>query len=279
MKNLFLITTAIAALTLNACDTTDESHAQTAKPVAEHTKVSKVKTKTQRDIGNRGEVMMAIQHLDRTQKDKENDSVRKAAAVLQFANIWPGMTVVEMEAGGGYYTDILSKLVGADGKVIMQNPASFDNFIPKEKMEARLAPLANVRLSKTNFDALDVPSQSADVVTWILGPHELFYTPEGGSSLGDADKTYAEIFRVLKPGGHFIVLDHVASAGTPESSGGDTHRIDPATVRARVEKAGLVFVEESTIHKNVTDDHTTNVFDPVIRRKTDRFLHKYTKPK
>ncbi|PHR92265.1 MAG: hypothetical protein COA69_07740 [Robiginitomaculum sp.] len=272
MKNILMAAVAVTAIMVSGCQGTVATGDDAAKTEASM-------TTDQRDIGNRGAVMMAIQGLDRTDKDKENDEMRKAAEVLEFAGIWPGMTVVEMEAGSGYYTDLMSRIVGENGKIIMQNPTAFDVFITAETMEARLAPLSNVTLTKTNFDHLEASKNSADVVTWFLGPHELFYIPDNGVALGDAEKTYAEIFRVLKPGGNFIVLDHAAAEGTPETSGGDTHRIDPATVRAHAEKAGLVFVSSSKALANAEDDHTLNVFNPEIRRKTDRFLHKYTKPK
>lgn len=274
-KSLVLVGVAIGALSMAGCNKTSTS----ANPDQAAAATIKGKKSVQRIIGNRGDVMMAIQHLDRPAKDKENDEIRKAAAVLQFTGVRPGMTVVELEAGSGYYTDILSRIVGESGSVVMQNPAAFDQFLKPEVMEARLKPLGNVRLTKSNFDAIDAPDESADIVTWMLGPHELFYTPKDSGPLGEPGKAYAEIFRVLKPGGSFIALDHASKTGAPESVGGDLHRIDPATVQARAEKAGFVLSKKSKIFYNPDDDHTKNVFDPEIRRKTDRFLHKYTKPK
>ena len=83
---------------------------------------------------------------------------------------------------------------------------------------------------------------------------------------------------MLKPGGTFLVLDHAAAVGTPSSSGGDTHRIDPAIIRSVAEAAGLEYVSSSDALSNPDDDHTLLVFDPEIRRKTDRFIMKFTKP-
>ena len=211
--------------------------------------------------------------------DRNDDLMRKPANVLAFAAIKPGMTVFEIEAGEGYYTELFSALVGPDGAVIMQSPESFDSFLA-DAIESRLANnrLPNVRLTKTNFDELDAADSSIDIATWLLGPHELYFTPNGGSSLGDVEKAYAEIFRILKPGGVLIILDHAAALGSPETTGGALHRIDPAIVKQLAAGAGLMLIEESDVLRNPDDDYSMGVFDPAVRRKTDRFLLKYYKP-
>lgn len=303
MRNLFLTGTAL--LLLSACDqapapeekaeatpSVQETEARsTAKKTAQEPAQEIVKETVKptkrmgaRDIGNRGEVMMAIQAHGRPDADKADDEIRKAAAVLTFTGVWPGMTVVEMEAGGGYYTELFSRIVGKDGKVVMQNPQRFDAFIKPEKFAERLGAngerLPNVTHSRTNFDVLEAPDASADLVTWFLGPHELWLKDKDGAlTLGTPEKVYAEIYRVLKPGGKFIALDHKAAPGSPATTGGDTHRIDPAHIRAAAEKAGLEFVKDSDVLANKADDYSVGVFDPKVRRKTDRFLHMYMKPK
>ena len=290
MKTLLLTTLAAGALVLAGCQS-DTS--QAASKPADEQAVAKTKTgksdKTMEDIGNRGHVLMSWQNKNRPEKDKKLDEARNPIKVLEFANIWPGMTVLELEAGTGYYTELLDHLVGEDlgsnqhaGLVYMQNPPAFDSFLTPEKMDPRLGKdgkrLKHTKVLRAEFDNLTLPDASVDVVTWFLGPHEMFYTPEGTDGMGDVDKTYSEIYRVLKPGGTFIVIDHVAKAGAPESVGGDLHRIDPAKVQERAKKAGLKLAKTSKVLANPDDDHLKNVFDPSIRRKTDRFLHMYVKP-
>ena len=75
--------------------------------------------------------------------------------------------------------------------------------------------LKNTTITKSHFDTLDVAANSVDRVLWILGPHELYYKPPNSNGLGADDKAYAEIKRVLKPGGLFIVMDHAADKGSP----------------------------------------------------------------
>ncbi len=217
---------------------------------------------------------------DRPESDYEQHEVRKARDVLAFTGISKGMTVIEVEAGAGVYTDIFSKTVGDNGTVHMQNPPQFDSF-SGDAIKARVANnrLPNVELMRTAFDTLPVPDASVDVVTWFLGPHELWFYPDGEEKgiLGDPDKTFSEIARVLKRGGHFVALDHQAAPGSPAETGGTTHRIDKAIVIKRAVAAGLKLVDESDVLANDDDDYAKNVFDPSVRRKTDRFLLKFAK--
>jgi predicted methyltransferase len=215
----------------------------------------------------------------RSADDAKLDEARKPVEMLQFIGVQPGMTIYDMESGGGYMSDVLVRAVGPTGKVYMQNPVSFDSFV-KDALDKRIAGgLTNAEIIKTQFDDLKAPDSSVDVVTWVMGPHELFYKPEGApDGLGDVGKTYAEVFRILKPGGVFAIVDHAAPAGAPATSGNDTHRIDPALVRAEAEKAGFTLDGTSDIFANTADPKDKGVFDPSIQGKTDRFFFKYRKP-
>ena len=217
---------------------------------------------------------------DRPEKDYEMYPVRKSAEVLMFTGVMPGMNVVEMEAGDGYYTELLSRVVGQEGTIYMQNPPSFANFLGDSVSKRIDGRLENVTLVESAFDNLSaVPDEEADLVTWFLGPHELWYTPEGEApgALGDPDMAFDEIARVLRPGGTFVVLDHMAPPGSPPTTGGETHRIDKAVIISMAQAHGFTLVDESDILAHPEDDHTVNVFDPSVRRKTDRFLLKFAK--
>lgn len=214
----------------------------------------------------------------RPKADRDRDEQRKPEAVLRFMDLEPGDTLLEMEAGNGYFTEIFSSYLGPDGMLYMQNPAAFDAFLG-DSVEERLEGLDNVEYVRAQFDDMPLEDGSVDAVTWFQGPHELWYTPEGGTELvGDIDAAFPEVFRVLKSGGSFVVIDHSAPDGAPSTTGGDTHRIDPQIVRDMATEAGFVFVDESSLFDNPEDDLQTSVFDENIRGKTDQFLMKFEKP-
>jgi predicted methyltransferase len=131
---------------------------------------------------------------ERFATDTERDANRKPAEVLAFSKIMTGNTVFEMEAGGGYYTEMISRAVGPTGQVVMQGPKEFEQFY-KADMDAHLADnrLANVRVSQSAFDTLDAPDASVDVVTWFQGPHEMYCKAACGNiPLGETAKAYQE---------------------------------------------------------------------------------------
>lgn len=216
---------------------------------------------------------------DRPEADRGSDDNRRPAAVLGLIAPQPGDTILEIEAGGGYFTELFSRAVGPDGKVYMQNPAAFDAFLGDAVPQRLDGRLANVDYIRSDFDAFGLPDGSVDIVTWFQGPHELWYRPENApAGFGNPERSFAEITRVLKPGGVFVTIDHVAPAGSPPATGGDTHRIDPAIIRRLAEGAGLTFRESSDLLHNPDDSGLTNVFDPAIRGRTDQAILIFERP-
>ena len=216
-------------------------------------------------------VASALAHPDRPSEEADDDARRMPLEVLSFAGIEAGMDILEMEAGGGWYTEILSRAVGPNGSVMMQNPPAFESFTGDADND-RAARLPNVTLSTVNFDELEAANGSIDLVTWILGPHELWFFPGDNVSLGNPEVTFREIARVLKPGGRFLAIDHEAAADSGPEVGGTLHRIRGDLIAGYAEAAGLSVIRTSSIHRNPEDPLTNGVFDPSIQGRTDKFV-------
>ena len=213
--------------------------------------------------------------------DFEQYRIRKSREILEFTGVLPGMTVLDMEAGTGIYTELFSLVVGEEGKVYLQNPPEFETFLGdavEKRMDGRLRNVTHIQTAFDDFEPIG--DAEVDLVTWFLGPHELWYTPEGSApgALGDPETCFAEIARVLKRGGHFVVIDHRAPEGAPPTTGGDTHRLAQDTLMEMMADVGLRLVAESDLLANPADHGTVNVFDPSIRRQTDRYILKFEKP-
>lgn len=223
------------------------------------------------------DVAAALANPERPSEDAAQDARRKPAQILAFAGLQTGMDILELEAGGGYYTEILSRAVGANGSVILHHPPGLMGFIG-DGIDIRTANnrLANVTVSHTNFDALDAADNSIDMVTWILGPHELGFAPDD-VSLGDPAGAFREIARVLKPGGVLLASDHIAPNGAGIEAGGTLHRIEESLVTKLATDAGLTFVRSSDLLKNPADPLNVGVFSPEVRGMTSQFVVLYRK--
>ena len=216
----------------------------------------------------------------RPEGDHASDAGRKPEVVLEFFGIQPGDVVLEMWAGGGYYTELLSHVVGADGKVVAHANTPILNFAgeahPNRHADNRL-PNTEVLLAENN--ELTLEPDSFDAVTIILNYHDLYWESEQyGWEKIDVATFLAEIYKGVKPGGTLGIVDHQAVPGSPSETGNTLHRIDSAIVIAQLQDVGFVLDGESDVLANDGDDHTRSVFDPEIRGKTDRFVLRFRKP-
>ena len=95
---------------------------------------------------------------------------------------------------------------------------------------------------------------------------------------GDPSSLARDAFNILKPGGTFMVIDHMAQPGRGLADTDTLHRIDPAAVRKIVEGAGFRFAGESKVLNNPADPLDIPVFDKSIRGHTSQFAYKFVKP-
>jgi predicted methyltransferase len=225
-------------------------------------------------------ISAAIADSARPAGDTERDAERKPGATLAFAGIKPGDVVVELAPGKGYYTRLLSATVGPKGKVYAvaappRPDAPPDTPPPAAAVQAIAADphFSNVTVILQRVAQLQLPEGAADFV-WTSDNYHDFH------NIADVDVVNIDkaVFKALKPGGIFLVLDHAAQGGSGFRDTSTLHRIDPDAVKKEVESAGFKFLGESNILQNKADPHTAKVFDPAIRGHTDQFVMKFTKP-
>lgn len=221
----------------------------------------------------------AISHSDRPDGDRKRDEVRNPEAVLRFFEVKPGMKVADIFAGGGYYTELLSRVVGNQGMVYMQNNAPWRDYVEKA-VSKRLADqrLKNVRPLDTEADKLGLPEEELDRIFFVLGFHDLYWVDPAWPKIDTAD-FLAQLYRSLKPGGVLAIIDHNATAGSLPSDSQKLHRIDKSFAIKEIQAAGFVMEKENKVLANKQDSFDKTAFDPTVRGKTDRFILWFRKPK
>jgi predicted methyltransferase len=198
----------------------------------------------------------------------------KIPEVVSFIGLKKGDKVADVVAGR--LTGALAKAVGPTGKVYAVETAEVVKVHPKAmEMMHQLSERAPQVIVSADPVATPLPG-GLDAVFIRQNYHDLYDKFMGPADVAAFNK---EVFKALKPGGVYVVLDHAAVAGTGIESTDTLHRIDPARVKADVLAAGFTLDAESSILANPTDDHTKNVFDPSIRDHTDQFLFRFKKPK
>jgi predicted methyltransferase len=210
--------------------------------------------------------------------DKDADARRHPAEVISFSGVKAGDKVVDLIPGSGYFTKIFSKVVGPTGHVYMIWPNEYAK-------EAQPDPVKNADLAKTGYPNTSVILQPG-VAFATPEPVDLVFTVQNyhdypDKFMGKIDPAVLNkaVFKALKPGGVFLIVDHTAEAGSGMRDTDTLHRIDPAIVKKQVTEAGFVYEGESTVLKNPADDLKKVVFDKGIRGHTDQFIYKFVKPK
>ena len=219
-----------------------------------------------------GYVAKAITDPGRAE-DAKIDGRRKAAELVSFSGVKPGDFVLELIPGSGYFTRVFSKVVGPKGHVYAVVPTPMEKY--SDKTKTLPAEYGNVEVIMQPAAELTT-SKPVDVVFTSQNYHDYpdkFMGPTDPAVLNKA------VFAALKPGGVYIVVDHVAEAGSGLRDTDTLHRIDPAIVKSQVTAAGFQFIGESDVLHNAADDHKLKVFDPAIRGHTDQFTYKFRKPK
>jgi predicted methyltransferase len=224
-------------------------------------------------------IAAAIADPARPATDTMRDANRKPAQTLAFAGVKPGDKVADYAAGVGYFTRLFSGVVGPNGHVYASVPSGLFKFsnIVKGIAEVQTYAASHPNVTVTFASALGAARYPEKLdLFWISQNyhdlHDSFMGPVDMAAFNRA------VYAALKPGGVYIVLDHVAAPGSPANVTETLHRIEPSTVRREVEAAGFRFEGESSVLANPADPHTAGPFNPSIQGRTDQFILKFRKP-
>jgi predicted methyltransferase len=221
----------------------------------------------------------AVADSSRPDSDTTRDADRKPEQTLAFSGVKPGDQVADYVADSGYFTRLFSSVVGPKGHVYGVEPTAFFKYqsFPKQIAELQGYAVAHPNVTVTiaaTLEGLKFP-EKLDLF-WISqiyhDLHDQFMGPVDIAAFNKA------VYRALKPGGFYIVLDHSAALGAAPDVTETLHRIESSTVRREVEAAGFKFDSESSILANPADPRTAKVFDQTIRGRTDQFTLKFRKP-
>lgn len=182
----------------------------------------------------------------RTPSFVARDKVRHPAEELAFFGLRPNQTVVELEPGGGYWTEFLAPYLHDYGHyyVVLSRPSAAGNAF-KAKLAADPAWYGGIHQSQLGDPDL-APAGGADLVLSFRNLHDWLRD-------GSADQVLAKIRKALKTGGTLGIEDHRGNrqgAQDPKAISGYV-REDYAI--ALIEKAGFKFTGSSEIDANPRD--------------------------
>ncbi|HEX4181954.1 MAG TPA: methyltransferase [Caulobacteraceae bacterium] len=223
-------------------------------------------------------VKAAVNDPSRSEMMRARDADRKPTEVLAFSGIKPGDKVGDLIPGGGYFTGLFSLVVGPQGHIYSIWPTEYMK-VDLEETKGLVSGMTDPRFS--NVTILIEPAakfaapESLDLVWTSQNYHDYNDPFMGPTDPRILDKA---VYSALKPGGVYMVIDHVAEPGSGLRDTNTLHRIDPEVVKSQVTAAGFIFEGESRVLYNPKDPHTIKVFDPAIRGHTDQFVFKFRKP-
>ena len=220
----------------------------------------------------------SLHQPERFSGDSESDKNRKPLSILDFAEIKPGMHIIDLLGGGGYYTELFNYIVGYEGKVHIQNTTLFLKF-SKDELEKRLKNnrLQNVERLDSDFFDMKLP-ENTDLIFIGLSYHDIYVAREDKLLTTTREEFFPQIMSALKPGGHLVIIDHAAEPGTGNSLTTKLHRIDEKWAINDIESAGFKLIKTSDILRNPKDDYNLDIWKKKVFRRTDRFVHMYQKP-
>jgi predicted methyltransferase len=230
--------------------------------------------------GHQSAIDQAVSDSARPQADTSRDVGRHPAALLAFAGVRKGMTVVDLLPGAGYFTRIFAKAVGPKGRVYAYFGSQYDARLKTQGKDPDMQ-FTDLKALYPNLDVIHGPLENfvtpepVDLVWTSDNYHDMHNTPTADADIAAANKG---IFDSLKHGGIYMVVDHRAAKGAGAGSTSALHRMDEDIAKKEIEAAGFKLVAESKILTNPSDDNTKRVFEQGEHDHTDQFVLKFRKP-
>jgi predicted methyltransferase len=217
----------------------------------------------------------AVEHAGRTPDDLQRDPLDHPADMLRLAGIRPGMQVADFMAGDGYYSELLSYIVGPRGHVLLINNASFDRW-SNNAWQGRIAHnrLPNVEHRTVDLNNLDLKDGSLDAVLLVKVYHDLYWVDTDPKNWPKFDTAAVldKIAHALKPNGILLIVDHSAKPGTGSTAASSLHRIDEAFALRDWESRGFKAVAKSDLLRKPEDARDQISYKEPMLGKTDRFV-------
>ncbi len=223
-------------------------------------------------------ISAALADPNRPAADRERDRNSRPADVLRFFGLPERNGIaIDLFAGGGYFSEILSRAMGPGSTVYLHNNQAYLNFAG-DALEQRLTNgrLPGVIRYDRELDAITLADDSVDLVLMVMTYHDLYYKTDGWNL--DPASFFAMVHRILKPGGVLAIVDHAAVSGSGMTAAQDLHRIDPDYAREDIQAHGFELVDESDLLRNPDDPLNVSVFEDSIRGNTSKFLFKFIEP-
>ena len=220
----------------------------------------------------------AVAHPGRSAADLKRDPTDRPADLLRLSGIQPGMQVADFLAADGYYSELLSYIVGDTGHVLLLNNVPYDKFVKdawKERIEKHH--LTNVEHRTVDPAHMGLKDGSLDAVVMVKVYHDLYWVDPGNWPKIDVPPVLDQIARALKPGGILVVVDHSAKPGSGSSDASSLHRIDEAFTRKDFESHGFKVVAKSNILRKPGDKLDKISYQEPMLGKTDRFVYVFHK--
>ncbi len=220
-------------------------------------------------------IAAAIADPARPKDDRADDPARDPAATLAFAGVRPGMVVGELFPGGGYFTRLISDVVGPKGKVLGLENAGWGESVEADRKLLAESGRGNVSLDVEPFGQFRL-AQKVDLFWITQNYHDLHIAKYGAVDMADFNR---RVFAALKPGGVYMIIDHQGASGLTDAEIARLHRIDKARVIAEVTAAGFRLAGEGRFLSRADDDHGKSIFDPGMHGHTDQYALKFVRPR